>query len=238
MLRTLVHGDWGITYVGKLVYPEWDKVFRSPVPIVPDDRPFIRGWDNTGLHPGCVITQINYEQQWCVLKEFWHEDMGITDFCEWVYLWCRENLPGAKFTDYCDPAGRNRGPVQVSPKMYMMQYFQSVGQKFMPYEGIQTFKIRRESVASRMVTKRGRPLLLVDPSCTMVIDGFEGGYCYKEIGSTGIYKTEPEKNKYADIHDALQYPATRLFMPQREDEEDEEEYEEPRLSQSRPGGYG
>ena len=237
LLRTLVHGDWGITYIGKLVFPEWDDIFKAEKPIPYEDRIFIRGWDNTGLHPACVITQVNYEQQWCILREFWHEDMGITDFCEWVYLWCRENLPGARFEDYCDPAGRNRDPNKVSPKEYMMRYFKSVGAKFVPREGIQTFKVRRETVASRMVTRRKRPLLLVDPSCTMVIDGAEGGYCYKEIGSTGIYKTEPEKNKYSDIWDACEYIATRLFMPQREEDEDEDDEFDDHRRNVGVGGY-
>lgn len=238
LLRTLVIGDWGITYNGKLVYPEWNhQYFVSPLPIKYEDRLFIRGWDNTGLHPGCVITQINSEMQWCILKEFWHEDMGITDFCEWVYLWCRENLHGAEFEDYCDPAGKNRDPNKISPKEYMQTYFKSVGQQFYPWEGIQTFKVRRESVASRLIIKRTRPMMLVDPSCTMVIDGFEGGYCFPEIGNTGIYKDQPTKNKYADIHDALQYPATRLFMPNQDNRDDSDEYEEEEQGRSAYGGY-
>jgi hypothetical protein len=217
LLRTLVRGDWGITYIGKLVYPEWDgKLFRSAVPLPFEDRPFIRGWDNTGLHPACTISQINAEGQWCLLKEFWQDDIGITDFCEWVHVWCNENLNAAEFRDYCDPAGKNRDPNKVSPKDYMQKYFKSVGMKFRPLDGVQTFKTRREAVAGRLMVKRSRPMMIVDPGCTMVIDGFEGGYCYKEIGATGLFKEQPEKNKYADIHDSIQYPATKLFLPQRD----------------------
>ena len=215
LLKTLVRGEWGITYIGKLVYPEWvPKLFKADKKIVPiPGKVFQRGWDNTGLHPGCVISQLNNDLQWCVMKEFHEDDIGISDFCELVDIWCSENLNGADFKDFVDPAGRNRGsdPTKSSPVEWMKKYFKGVNHKFNPVEGIQTFKIRRESVANRMITKRDRPMILVDPSCTLLLDGFEGGYCYKEIGNSGIYRDSPEKNKYADVHDALQYIGTKLF---------------------------
>ena len=64
----------------------------------------------------------------------------------------------------------------------------------------------------------GEPSLLIDPSCTTLIDGFEGGYAYPQIGSSGVYKTEPAKNSYSHIHDALQYPATKLFWTEPVDQ--------------------
>lgn len=212
LLKTLVRGEWGITVQGKQVYHEWDdKLFVAPEPIKPEDSEFIRGWDNTGLHPGCVVTQINALGQWCVLKEFWEDDCGILDFGELVQTWCNQVLHGARFRDIGDPAGNNRDPNKKSPR----EYLQSLG--IFVEDGVQTFKIRREAVASRMVVKKEGPKLLVDPGCTLLIDGFNGGYAYPEIGSSGIYKTEPKKNKYADIHDSLQYPATKLFTTYGDD---------------------
>lgn len=209
LLKTLVRGEWGITYIGKLVYPEFRKsLHMSSRPLVLDsDKTVIRGWDNTGLHPGCVITQVNSTGQWLIKAEFWQEDVGIMDFGEMVQTWCNENIHGGKFRDIGDPAGKNRDSNKMSPK----DYLKKIGIRI--EDGIQTFKARREAVAGRLTKLiNGEPAILVDPSCTLVLDGFEGGYCYKEIGNSGIYKNEPEKNKYADVHDALQYPATRLFI--------------------------
>jgi hypothetical protein len=218
MLKTLVMGQWGMTYKGKLVFPEWvEKSFVAHGPIPPDSgKIFHRGWDNTGLHPACVISQLNSQLQWCLLQEFWHEDLGITDFTEWVHLWCKDNLHGAKFRDQVDPACRNRGvdPTKGSALDWMKKYFNEQGASFDWEFGVQTPTVRREAVASRLIVKSGRPMMLVDPSCTLIIDGFNGGYHRKEIGNSGVYKTEPHKDKYADVSDAYQYTATKLFTTQ------------------------
>jgi hypothetical protein len=53
--------------------------------------------------------------------------------------------------------------------------------------------------------------MLIDPSCTRLINGFLGGYHRKEIGQgTGIYAQEPVKNRFSHPHDALQYVMVRL----------------------------
>ena len=54
--------------------------------------------------------------------------------------------------------------------------------------------------------------LLVDPSCVRLVNGFLGGYCYKEVGSTGIYSESPLKNRFSHPHDALQYVMTKLVL--------------------------
>jgi hypothetical protein len=219
MLRTMVLGQWGMTYKGKLVYPEWNnwptKTFVSAVSLPRDmSKIFHRGWDNTGLHPACVISQLNANLQWCILQEFWHEDIGITEFTEWVHLWCKDNLPGATFRDIVDPASKNRGndPTKGSAMDWMIKFFNSVGEPFNWELGIQTQTTRREAVASRIgMGKNGKPLMLIDPACTMLIDGFDGGYHRKEIGNSGIYQATPFKDKYADLHDGAAYVATKLF---------------------------
>ena len=80
-------------------------------------------------------------------------------------------------------------------------------------DGIQTFKVRRE-VIGRLLEKtiNKGPAIIIDPSCRRLVDGFEGGYAYPEIGNSGVFKDIPEKNEYSHISDALQYPATRLFI--------------------------
>lgn len=216
LLRTLVHGEWGITVKGKKVYPEFSRDLHvSPFPLHIEDSKIIRGWDNTGLNPACVITQTGPTGQWKILKEFCGHDIGIMDFGEMVLLWCREKFGwNAKYKDIGDPAGKNRDSTKTSPH----DYLRKLGIRI--EDGIQTFKIRREAVAgqlNRLINQA--PAIVIDPSCTMLIDGFDGGYAYPEIGNTGVFKTEPQKpSQYADIHDALQYPATRLFARAKREE--------------------
>ena len=71
---------------------------------------------------------------------------------------------------------------------------------------------RLEAVKKRLNWgKKGRPGMLIDPRCDRLIDGFSGGYKFKERGTTQTYSEVPEKNKYSHIHDALQYVALDMF---------------------------
>lgn len=220
LLQTLVRGQWGVTVRGKKVYPEWISSFHvAPVQILPfvlnglaggKNTTIVRGWDNTGLSPACVVTYINSLGQWYVFKEFCGSDIGIVDFGDMVKVWCAENLTGKiVYRDIGDPAGRNRDSIKKSPHEYLKTECGIIIE-----DGIQTFKVRRESVAGRLNKQiNGNAALLVDPACIRLIDGFDGGYAYPEIGNSGYFKTEPSKNDYSHCHDALQYPASRLFGP-------------------------
>ena len=76
----------------------------------------------------------------------------------------------------------------------------------------QNWEARRESVEfqlGRLVA--GEPAMLIDPSCHRLINGFIGGYCYPEVGTTGMFRETPEKNKFSHIHDALQYLCVMLL---------------------------
>ena len=75
---------------------------------------------------------------------------------------------------------------------------------------VQEWEPRRESV-SVMLTKheRGMPSLLIDPSCNRLIQGFSGGYGYKEV-QMGVFSDKPVKNRFSHIHDALQYVLVKL----------------------------
>lgn len=209
--------SFSAAFTGKAVYPEFDrKAHVAEHPLLPivvsnvksgKNKRIIRGWDHTGLHPGCVVTYL-HGNEWMVVKEFWEEDLGIEDFADSVKIWCGQNLPTeATYRDIGDPAGnKTRDSQKKTPAQYVKEH---CGIVISP--GIQTFKIRRESVAKRL-TRRGG--IIIDPTeCPILVDGFLGGYGYQEIGKSGVFKDAPLKDKYADVHDALQYPATRLFGP-------------------------
>jgi len=227
LLRTLVRGTWGVTVKGKQVYPEFNReIHVSKFPLMPKTAvPIVRGWDNTGLSPAINLSYLNATGQWCIFKEFPFEDTGIMDATEAVILWANMNLPaGCEVTDYGDPAGNNRDSNKKSPAMYIQEKAVEYGKAITIIDGIQTFKIRRETVAGRLTKMRnGQPAILIDPSCTRIIDGFEGGYAYPEIGNSGVYKTEPAKNEYSHIHDSIQYPATRLFYVEEKKREEQKD---------------
>jgi len=232
-------------FSGKFVYPTFSrKIHVSDVPLLPFvvegieklNGKIIPGWDNTGLSPACVSTYVNSLGQWMIFKEFCGQDIGIEDFGDVVKAWWGLNLPTkTKFVHIGDPAGKTRDSRKGSPAKYLAEHC-----GIFINNGIQTFKIRRECVESRLnrTVSGGEPAILIDPSCETLIMGFEGGYNFPEIGNTGMYHTEPQKNLYSHIHDALQYPATVLWGP-KNDDQDEDEADESLGSQGRSeiGGY-
>lgn len=216
LLKTLVRGEWGVTVCGKLVYPEFNRRLHVADCSLAPSTPVrvVRGWDNTGLSPAINLSYVTSTGQWRIFKEFCFADTGIMDAAEAVILWANQNLhPGCTFVDYADPAGRNRDSSKQSPADYIRAKADEYGLDIFLIDGIQTFKVRREAVASRLTKViNGEPALLIDPSCTRTIDGFDGGYAFEEIGNSGTFKTTPIKNEYSHIHDSIQYPATRLFL--------------------------
>lgn len=215
LLKTLVRGSWGVTVRGKIVYPEFRReVHVAKRSLIPAQKTVVVvGWDNTGLSPAINLSHVTEVGQWQIFKEFCFEDTGITDATEAFIIWASLNLhPECTFRHIGDPAGKNRDSNKKSPAQYIAEKAVEYGKTINIEDGIQTFKVRREAVAGRLTkTINGEPALLVDPSCTRIIDGFEGGYAYPEIANSGVFRDEPMKNEYSHIHDAIQYPATRLF---------------------------
>jgi hypothetical protein len=205
--------------IGKRIYPEFKyekHVAHNLQPSSNDELTIYRGWDNTGLNPGVVLTYITSTGQWIIFKEFSFFNVGIMDATEAVVLWCNRHMNyRCKYVDYADPAGKNRDSVKMSARDYIVIKSREMGREIQLIDGVQTFKVRRESVANRLSSLiNGEPALLVDAKgCPGLVEGFEGAYAYKEISHTpGEFKQEAIKNRAADLHDALQYVGTRLFL--------------------------
>jgi hypothetical protein len=206
--------------IGKRIYPEFSHRVHVADPEV-SLRPtqptkIIRGWDNTGLSPAVVFTHLTPTGQWQLFKEMCFFDVGIQEATEAVILWSNLNLPPeCTFVDYADPDGQNRDSIKMTARAYTILKAREMGQEIWPIDGVQTWKVRRESVAGRLTSLRNKgPGLLIDYNeCPMIIQGFDGGYAFREIKNMpGMFVEEAIKNEYSHIHDAIQYPATRLFM--------------------------
>lgn len=204
--------------IGKRIYPEFNRHWHIlQEDLIPTKKTLIfRGWDNTGLSPACVLAYITNGGQLRVFKEFCFEDCGIMEAVEGVVMWTNQFLPaGCTFRDICDPAGRIRDTSKMSARDYMVIKSREMGQDIWPEDGIQTWKVRRESVAGRLnKIYNGQPAFKVSEyGCPVLAEGFEGGYAYREIANMpGLYAEEAIKNKYSHIHDALQYLCTRVFL--------------------------
>jgi hypothetical protein len=208
--RRYVDGEWGAIFSGKPVYIQefnYDhhvsKEHLNPI----DGVPIVRGWD-FGLSPACVFTQLNPNGQWMILRELCGEDTSVDEFGDIVRDFSGRNFRGFSFEDVGDPAGTGRSQTDEKSCMDILRTKGIFCRSALTNE----FLSRREAVTKRLVrAPKGMPLLKIDPRCKKLIDGFSGGYRYKESGNTGLFSERPLKNEYSHPHDALQYAAMHLF---------------------------
>lgn len=203
-----VYGKPGVLIKGKLVFYNFRRGYHvADHPLIWNRGELWRGWDNSGNVPACVIVQKVDTMKAQVLREFNHDKMGIVDFGKWVVAQCNEMFPGASFRDWGDPAGENTYSKKTGGFTSNAQLMRSeCGINVQPSD--QNLTARIQSVDQCLTRYDG---LLIDPSCVRLINGFMGGYCYPEIGTTGVYQDKPGKNRFAHVHDALQYVLTKMF---------------------------
>jgi len=136
--------------------------------------------------------------------------MGIVDFADMVVSDRNNRWPDMEWVEWGDPAGESRFSKHGGGLTSNAELMKEAGIILRSSE--QNWEARREAVEfqlGRLVS--GEPALLIDPSCIRLINGFIGGYCYPEVGTSGIYGAKPIKNKYSHVHDALQYMVVKLL---------------------------
>ena len=136
--------------------------------------------------------------------------MNIVDFANYVSMSCNTEYPDAKYIDWDDPAGHNdfstkKGGFTNNAKLIN----EAIGATLQPSE--QNLSARLNAVDGQLTRIDG---MLIDPRCVRILNGFMGGYCYKEVGNTGTYQDKPDKNRFSHVHDALQYVVVRLTKSQ------------------------
>ena len=142
--------------------------------------------------------------------------MGIVDFTKYVVNQCALKFPNADFIDFADPAGENKFSDKKGGFTSNAELMR--GEGIDPEASEQNPDARYAAVDDQLALING---MLIDPSCTRLINGFLGGYHRKEIGQgTGIYQQEPVKNRFSHPHDALQYVMVRLVKPKPKPKKD------------------
>ena len=145
-----------------------------------------------------------------ILAEYHTERMGIVDFVDMVISDRNNRWPNVEWIEWGDPAGESKFSKHSGGLTSNADLMRASGILLKNSE--QNWEARREAIefqCGRLVA--GEPAFLIDPSCTRLINGFIGGYCYAEQGTTGIYSDKPIKNKYSHVHDALQYMLVMLL---------------------------
>ena len=201
-IDTEIMGKYGSNFEGRPVYQEyWTEECVSKYSLEPNrSYPVILGIDTTGLNPAVVFGQIELG-----VLQIKHEilalDMPFKPFVRDVLLpFIAQHYAGCKLVAYCDPANPRDNNMGETPTQVLRQ------------AGIEAvsaptnkFKPRLDSVISFLQRRDG---LLIDKRCEKIIGGFRGGYHYRPLNISGVgraYSSEPVKNEYSHLHDAVQY---------------------------------
>lgn len=187
---------------GKPVYEMFRKdvhVAKSDVAIM-KDVPIYIGID-FGLTPACVFGQ-RVRGRWLIIDEIVAEDMGILRFSDLIKQKMAEYLP-RNFIVFGDPAGDHRAQTDESTPFQILKG-RGITARPAPSNDVM---LRLEAVnvtLQRMID--GDSGILIDPKCSNIVKGFDGGYHYRRMQVSGErYEEKPSKNRFSHVHDALQY---------------------------------
>ena len=200
------------TYAGKAVF---EGAFHKQLHVAPQvieanpNYPIYRGWDFGG-NQSCVITQI-IGRRLVVLDELPNGGTNTRSFAPTVIAYCNQQYgDNMIYFDVIDPAGMwdtQRGETNASNAAVM----RDLGLR--PIPGRTNDPRKRIADVFELLMRLGddgRPDLVLNPHCDMLIKGFEGGYHYPEKPSQSRKADRPVKNLYSHIMDSLQYVCGRL----------------------------
>lgn len=205
-----IHAKFGKTLSGTPVFKSFDGEFHvakvSLRPLRVGGYPLLIGLD-FGLTPAAVIMQQDMMGRVLVLDELVSEGMGILRFCkEKLNPLMAGKYAGIDRVVVGDPAGRQRVPTDESTVYTILKQ-----------QGYRSAPARTNSIVARIAAVEGllgrvmdgKPGLLIDPGCRMIISGARGKYKYG-VMKGGEATPTPVKNRWSHIMDALQYGALHI----------------------------
>lgn len=212
-IRVYVENRYGHIQDGKPIFPEFnDAIHVAPRPLgVARGLDLILGFD-FGLTPACVICQYTRRGQLRVLEELIVDieqgTMGIRRFAETIVLpHLALHYRGMEIIGVGDPGGAQRAQTDEETCIDVLN---DAG---IPTEEASTylFEPRRDAVSNLLTRlgENGQPSLILSPECTWLRKALAGRYQYRRLQVAGEkrYKSEPDKNKWSHVAEALQYAA-------------------------------
>lgn len=208
-INVYVHGNYGFIKSGLPVYKgSWNPdihTAKESISIPAGGRIYV-GIDSSGRHPAAVFIhrtmfgQLQVVHELCVQDE---EGMGAQNFAKLVKSEMSVVFPNHDFEIWGDPAGDWKS--QNDEQTYF-QILRAQGIFIKSSPGLRIAE-RIEAVISCLSRNvQGGPALLVSPKCKVLLRGMNGGYRYRKLGtSEARYDEKPDKNRYSDVQDALQY---------------------------------
>ncbi len=205
-VKVYVLNEYQTIMDGKQVYPTFRKDTHVATESLEPKKEVdvIVGLD-FGRTPSAIFCQNIHAGRWIVFHEVIGKDMGATRFAEYLKKEIAKNeWDKLTYKFIGDPAGNQMAQTSEHTPFMIMRAC-GIAAYPAPSNDISVRIEAVEGIINRM--SEGYPSLLISPTCTNLISGFEGGYQYKRIYYMGNekYEDKPEKNRFSHIHDALQY---------------------------------
>ncbi len=210
--QRLVKGHFGPTVKG---FPIYGAHFRPAIHVADKairknwnrDYPLQRSWDFGFRRPACIVFQDDIDTgQLRIFREFLGDRILLDPFADRALAQLHAEFPGARWEDFCDPAG-DSADNQGRTKKTAVDILRGKGLhvKFQRTSVEYGINIIAEQLALLLPSRWGpQPAIIIDPSCTITIEAFEFGYCNeKEVLNDAI---RPAKDGYYEhLLDALRY---------------------------------
>ena len=202
-----IENKYGESLDGQAVYKhsftrEFHVADNSLLPI--PTMPIIVGMD-FARWPAAVFCQVDPRGRLLVLAELEHENLGVEAFTsEYILpMLASDRFRSCPHYIVGDPSGVARSQIGEE------SVFDALKRLGLPAYPAMTNNIqpRLRAVEKYLQQQRdGGPAFLIDPSCHVLIQGFQSKYRYKKRSDGQIDDTKPDKIRpWADVHDALQY---------------------------------
>lgn len=213
-INVYILNNYGQVRSGRPVYKDYkDSVHAAKSKVTPlRGVPIIIGVDQ-GLTPAAVFCQLTPTGQLLILDEIVTEDMSLREFAIDI-------LKPKIFNDYKE--WWDNYEIVIDPAAVQRSQNDAVAGVDMFREAGLKYKLARTNIPAKrrdavIFFLRKQDGLLISRNCPYLKKGFISEYKFEELrgSSYGTYKDKPAKNIYSHVHDALQYAALELVMPQR-----------------------
>lgn len=210
-IRSLILGEFVGESIGKPVYgesfnPEKHVAKSTLTPM--QHTELLLSFD-FGHHSACTVHQYWPDGRWAILRELYAGSLGLTNLLNDLLL------PLLRHSDFSslpirvihDPTGDKKleGSMDLKQSEKVARFLNNLGKRY-SIEPAATNNWERRHTAVEFSLER-QSGVLIDPDCTMVVDGFAGEYVYPS-NKAGLLLPQPDKDsKYSHIFDTVEYAA-------------------------------
>lgn len=196
---------------GTPVYESFVESFHVRETFLIPDRPVLRFWDFGFRNPSCLWAQQDHDYRLLVHREWMPTFTPRDVFIEGVKARTLECFGSRACRDIGDPAAAQRDPEGISTLRRLQEH--GIELEFRPstYED-------RISLINRKLSDapQGRPTIVVNPRCQVLIEGLTGGYHFEEL-TEGMRVTGQKELPFKDgwfehLCNAFEYGMVNLYL--------------------------